>query len=411
MKKSILIIPGYRLFPIETGAGVAQFGVIDELRKKMNVSVLLDENNVTSDYLGDLEARWLDVSFVHWSSLRSDWEEQQSGLFQRLKNKLTKDKMQESRPELLIPDELKDSWENGSILFYPTPEWRKEALKLHLNTTGYDLVQTDLPVNLPLISGEQEMKAIHVCHELKHKRFKNTAEAKGIEESEYLQAFNALREREIELIESYEHCIFFNEGDAALMSDSSSSEIHVSPFPILDAEFYSGERETPSRLIFIGPESHGPNREGLLWFLKNVFSGVDEHWKIHVIGDWSAESIEKYGSSRVLFEGFVDDLQPYFEDSIMVVPILTGAGIRTKILQAMAQEVPVLATRFAAEGIPVRDGKEILFFDALQEFDEKILSMDDRVRLEVTSNAQEMVRQHFSQEILGKKRYLLLDAI
>jgi len=77
----------------------------------------------------------------------------------------------------------------------------------------------------------------------------------------------------------------------------------------------------------------------------------------------------------------------------------------------MAQEVPVLATRFAADGIPVRDGKEILFFDALQEFDEKILSMDDRVRLEVTSNAQEMVRQHFSQEILGKKRYLLLDAI
>ena len=47
----------------------------------------------------------------------------------------------------------------------------------------------------------------------------------------------------------------------------------------------------------------------------------------------------------------------------MVVPLLSGSGIRVKILEAMALGVPVVSTRLGATGIGALDGKELLLAD------------------------------------------------
>ena len=56
------------------------------------------------------------------------------------------------------------------------------------------------------------------------------------------------------------------------------------------------------------------------------------------------------------------------ESGILVVPLLSGSGIRIKILEAMSLGVTVISTSIGAEGIPATNGKNILIADTAPAF-------------------------------------------
>lgn len=410
--KRILLIPGYRLFPIETGAGVAQYGIIDELRKYMKVSLLLNEANVTTDSLEELRARWPEVGFLHWKRLKADWEKNyQPSFSSRLKRKLGLERDKIETPKVNLPEELNEAWENSAILYYAESDWRKKSLQYFLTKEKFDIVQTDLPVNIQLIGKKVPgLRTVHVCHELKHKRFGNSARFKRVPEDKFIATEKKLKSRERELISAYDQCVVFSKEDAILFEGLPRTRISISPFPILDEDFFIGQRSMPKRLLFLGPEVHGPNKEGLTWFINEVFCGLDENWKLHVVGKWSQSYISEHGSERVIFEGFVEQLETFFSDSVMIVPIKSGAGIRTKIIQAMAAKVPLLSTPFAAEGLMAKEGKEILYFEDAAEFRIQLerLGVKEFTR-EITEGAQKLAKNRFSQATLGKLRYDILS--
>jgi len=65
----------------------------------------------------------------------------------------------------------------------------------------------------------------------------------------------------------------------------------------------------------------------------------------------------------------VESIEPYFEASLFINPILTGAGLRTKVLHAFVNKVPVLSTRFGAEGcFDDQNNAHLCLFDHAKEF-------------------------------------------
>jgi glycosyltransferase involved in cell wall biosynthesis len=55
--------------------------------------------------------------------------------------------------------------------------------------------------------------------------------------------------------------------------------------------------------------------------------------------------------------GRVDDVRPYLERaSVFAAPLRFGAGIQNKVLEAMAMEVPVVASTLAADGLRLDEG-------------------------------------------------------
>jgi hypothetical protein len=100
--------------------------------------------------------------------------------------------------------------------------------------------------------------------------------------------------------------------------------------------------KTPSRefnahkLVFVGPQSSPPNVLALEFFLDNCWLNLlkmDNEYNLNVIGNWSQEKITELTKSyrNVNFLGFVDKLADSISDSIMIVPITIGSGIRMKI--------------------------------------------------------------------------------
>ena len=127
-------------------------------------------------------------------------------------------------------------------------------------------------------------------------------------------------------------------------------------------------RGEPETLVFLGSLDWRPNLEAVRWFVGEVWPRVRaEHplARFRVAGsNPPPELAEETLHDGVEILGRVADARAFFASgSAMVVPLLSGGGVRVKILEAMALGVPVVSTRLGATGIAAENGREILLAD------------------------------------------------
>ena len=81
----------------------------------------------------------------------------------------------------------------------------------------------------------------------------------------------------------------------------------------------------------------------------------------------------------------------------MVAPLLTGSGIRIKILEAMALGRPVVTTPVGIEGIPAQNNREVLLADNPELFKDQILSLlsGNQPALGLVAGGKKLIRENF----------------
>lgn len=129
----------------------------------------------------------------------------------------------------------------------------------------------------------------------------------------------------------------------------------------------SGQGE-PGMLVFLGSLDWRPNLEAVRWFLREVWPRVKAEVpeaRFRIAGSNPPRRLDEARRTEgVELLGRVADARTFFASgTAMVVPLLSGGGVRVKILEAMALGVPVVSTRLGAAGIAARDGREILLAD------------------------------------------------
>lgn len=134
------------------------------------------------------------------------------------------------------------------------------------------------------------------------------------------------------------------------------------------------------RIVFIGPESHRPNKQGMQWFMNEVLPIIHQHEsdvKVCIIGRWSEETQKQWECQyhNIHFLGFVEDLVEAIKESVLVVPLFQGSGIRMKILEACNVGIPFVATNIGAEGLGFTDGVNAFIADDAKQFAEKTLCL------------------------------------
>lgn len=156
----------------------------------------------------------------------------------------------------------------------------------------------------------------------------------------------------------------------------------------------------------MGSEGHTPNKLGLKWFLDHIYlpNRAEIKYPLYVTGEWSDAFKAEYNDfSEVIFVGLVPSLSPYYEHSVLINPILTGAGVRTKILQSFANKIPVLSTPFGAEGcFDSTESSHVGLFTDAAGFMEIIRSVDFR-RLGLAG--YQYLSNKYNKELLLNKRY------
>jgi len=121
-------------------------------------------------------------------------------------------------------------------------------------------------------------------------------------------------------------------------------------------------------LLFVGIYAYPPNLEAAELLAREIFPRVlaaVPQARLVFVGSYVDKIAHLDGlSSHIELRGFVDDLAAvYREAAIACCPILAGGGTRTKIIEAAAHRVPVVATTLGAEGIEFEDGTAIIIRD------------------------------------------------
>jgi len=189
----------------------------------------------------------------------------------------------------------------------------------------------------------------------------------------------------------------------------------VIPFGI-DMENYELEddyiaSDKPS-LCHIGSMNWSPNLEGIEWFLDEVWPLIHEahpDLEFTVAGHGTPDKLLRRQDPNVRFVGAVPNANEFMLDhDMMIVPLLSGSGVRVKIVEAMALGRVVITTTVGAEGLAVENGKHLFIADTPEEFlsvIDKCIQTPDICSI-ISENARDFISMHHNNELITQK---LLD--
>ncbi len=128
----------------------------------------------------------------------------------------------------------------------------------------------------------------------------------------------------------------------------------------------------PNRLIFTGSMDFSPNYDGALWFIKNVMPLLArKHRGIRLViaGQEPISDLLKCASENVEITGLVPDLRAEIQRSqLYVAPLISGAGFRNKLVEAIASGTYVIGTPMALECLDDELRSTLLIARTAEEF-------------------------------------------
>jgi glycosyltransferase involved in cell wall biosynthesis len=174
----------------------------------------------------------------------------------------------------------------------------------------------------------------------------------------------------------------------------------------IDTEFFRpcpGCVEIPNSLIFVGYFKHPPNVEALHYFFNEIWPGILDavpEARMTVVGRHAPPEVLAYSQKdMVTFTDFVPDLRVCLQrHAVFVAPIVSGAGLRGKILEALAMGKAVVATQRCVEGYPFAHGRELMIARTAKEFIDATVSLliDPARRASLGKLGRAKVEQEFS---------------
>lgn len=164
----------------------------------------------------------------------------------------------------------------------------------------------------------------------------------------------------------------------------------------VDCDFFAPRpeiRKTRGRLVFTGSLSWPPNRAAVRWFLDSCWAGIlrkRPDASLVIIGKLGTEALkqewERHPNVEVI--GFVPDIREHIlQAEVSIAPMVSGSGIKNKILEAWALGQPVVATALAARGIRCQVGRDISIAEDAESFVAAVLRLLDDPELRAATGA------------------------
>ena len=168
--------------------------------------------------------------------------------------------------------------------------------------------------------------------------------------------------------------------------------------------------------LFIGGFGHAPNLDGLRWFCKEIWPRVRTavpEATLTVIGSHVPPEVEAFAQlPGVTVLGFVPDTTPYLERAALsVAPLRFGAGMKGKVIEAMAHALPVVTTTIGAQGLNVTSKRELSLADTPEAFAQAVAELlhNPRCAEQMGQNGQEYIAGLCSPPIVEARLNAMLS--
>lgn len=191
-----------------------------------------------------------------------------------------------------------------------------------------------------------------------------------------------------------------------------SPEAKVEVVPNGTDSAYFRVSETPMKkhnLIFTGGMNWFPNRDAMIFFLKEIWPLVKKaipDLNLTLIGyQPPKKAVRMSKKEKIEVLGFVDDVRPYVARAVAyIVPIRVGGGTRLKILDALSCGKAVISTSIGCEGLEVTPDKNILIGDSPEKFAEQVITVcaDSELRRSLGREGRKLVEEKYTWRLIGE---------
>jgi len=179
----------------------------------------------------------------------------------------------------------------------------------------------------------------------------------------------------------------FSAKDKQLIRDTYGQEAQVVNFYLSPRILILRDVAMPvgGYLCFFAAWNRPENAEGLQWFIKEVLPQVSDRRFIIVGFGMPAHLVEALGAwQNVDYYGFVEDPYPLIAKAdALIAPLFKGAGVKVKVIEALACGTQVFGTPVALEGVPDSAGLRVCHdaADFVREIKNVRVTEADKMRL------------------------------
>lgn len=378
-------------FPLDDGGNIANWNVLNEMKKAGNSVTLLSMN--TTKHFCDPEVMYPVVDKVVAVNINTDITI--LGAFTSLFS---------GYPYI--------------VKRFINEEFGVALMNL-LKTNHFDVIQLEgifTAVYIHLIRRYSKAKLILRAHNVEYIIWdRYYKDEKNIFKKIFLfDMTRRLRKFEFEHFRLFDAIIALTYEDEQLIRKSGySNQLEIIPLGVNTDKFFplnEGKKDTQEIVIgFIGSLEWLPNLQGIEWFLENVWPQVklkSPNARFRLAGKKMPEKLKQLAITGFEPVGYVKDAAEFTRSlDIFVVPLLSGGGMRIKILEAMACGKCVISTRIGAEGIQAEHEKEIILADSPEEMLQHLLILAGNKEKVATigKNAELKIRQSYTWPVLIQK--------
>ena len=191
----------------------------------------------------------------------------------------------------------------------------------------------------------------------------------------------AVREAELAVMRSVDLTLSYNPVEhAVIQSHAQEARVALCPW-VVEPRPVGPDFSTREGIAFLGGYRHPPNRRAVEFFVREVMPLLRHQRpgiRFHVYGSSIPPEFAALAADDVVLEGYIETVDLALDRArLFVAPLRSGAGIKGKVLEALASGLPSILSPIAAEGTGVRDGLEALIAETPQQWADAIVSLYD----------------------------------
>lgn len=283
-----------------------------------------------------------------------------------------------------------------------------------LDEERFDVVHVEsvfMTPYVPIVRAHSEAKVILRAHNVEHEIWRKVAQSeRNPVKRWYLKHLSlTLAAYEREHLNDYDGVVSITANDERQLREMGCRRPMLTvPFSITPETGMQVDEE-PDSLFHIGSMDWMPNLEGVRWFLKQVWPKVHERMPqltLYLAGRKMPKDLMQLETEGVRVLGEVPDAMYFIASKqINVVPLLSGSGMRVKIIEAMSAGKAVVTTTIGAAGIGCKDGENVLIADTPEQFVEQLQRCvdDPEYRRQIGCNAARLIVDQYGNEQLTQR--------
>lgn len=303
-----------------------------------------------------------------------------------------------------------------------SPMFTKELVEI-LQKEKFDIVQLEMIYMAPYIEtirANSNALIVLRAHNVEHLIWDRIAKKTIFPPKRWYinQLVKTLKKYELGVLDKVDGIAAITYRDAAYFRGKTATPVIDIPYGV-EPENFTPSYEVSEKPDFyhIGSMNWMPNEEGIKWFLNNVwddFIKKEPEAHLYLAGRHTPQWLKKTKKTNVHVLGEVDDAQAFIrENDIAIVPLLSGSGIRIKIIESMAMGRTVITTMVGAEGIQYSEYENIIIADEASKMVETMCKIrrEPQEAERIGRNARKLIEYVYDNRKIIDRLLIFYDEI